>query len=74
MVPKPAESEDPGAEPGRRGEPAVYCEGDAQGRPEPHREPEQADEHTGPVAIARHVKSDGRALILYTRDRPAPPA
>jgi hypothetical protein len=26
------------------------------------------DEHSGPVAIARHVKDDGRALILYTRD------
>jgi hypothetical protein len=36
-------------------------------------EAEQTDEHTGPVVIARHVKSDGRALILYTRD-PRPPA
>jgi hypothetical protein len=26
----------------------------------------QASEHTGPVAIARHVKADGRALILYS--------
>ncbi len=25
-------------------------------------------EHLGPVAIARHVKEDGRALILYARD------
>ncbi|MGD0452489.1 MAG: hypothetical protein ABSB69_02730 [Solirubrobacteraceae bacterium] len=25
-------------------------------------------ERTGPVAIARHVKDDGRALIIYTRD------
>ncbi len=25
-------------------------------------------ERTGPVAIARHVKDDGRALILYTCD------
>jgi len=52
MAAKPAEPEQPGAEPGRR------------------REPEQA----GPVAVTRHLKSDGRALILYTRDRPAPPA
>ena len=37
-------------------------------------EAEQTDEHTGPVAVTRHLKSDGRALILYTRDRPAPPA
>jgi hypothetical protein len=33
--------------------------------------PAQADERSGPVAIARHLKSDGRALILYTRDPPA---
>jgi hypothetical protein len=26
------------------------------------------DERSGPVAVARHVKDDGRALILYTRD------
>ncbi len=33
---------------------------------EPH------DEHEGPVAIARYVKPDGRALIIYTREtRPA---
>ncbi len=25
-------------------------------------------ERTGPIAIARHVKDDGRALILYSRD------
>jgi len=34
------------------------------------RQDERTDQHerTGPVAIARHVKDDGRALILYTRD------
>jgi hypothetical protein len=26
-------------------------------------------EHAGPLAIARHVKDDGRALILYTDQR-----
>ncbi len=31
----------------------------------------EAHEHVGPVAIARYVKDDGRALILYTRDPPA---
>jgi hypothetical protein len=31
-------------------------------------EPPRADERAGPVTIARHVKADGRALILYTRD------
>jgi hypothetical protein len=30
------------------------------------------DERVGPVAIARHVKDDGRALILYTREHPPP--
>jgi hypothetical protein len=30
------------------------------------------DERTGPVKIARHVKDDGRALIVYTRDPDAP--
>jgi hypothetical protein len=32
---------------------------------------EQTDEteRIGPVAVARHVKDDGRALILYSRDR-----
>ena len=46
--------------------------------PPPPGQPSQSDpqidapERTGPVAIARHVKDDGRALILYTRDeRPA---
>jgi hypothetical protein len=32
-----------------------------------------APERCGPIAIARHVKDDGRALILYTRDDPPPP-
>ncbi|HSZ13234.1 MAG TPA: hypothetical protein VK790_04285 [Solirubrobacteraceae bacterium] len=35
-------------------------------------EREQEDERTGPVKIARHVKDDGRALIVYTRDADAP--
>jgi hypothetical protein len=48
----------------------------------PLSEPERNGERSGPVAIARHVKSDGRALILYTREptgvirarKPRPPA
>ncbi len=28
-------------------------------------------EHTGPVAIERYVKDDGRALILYSDERRA---
>jgi hypothetical protein len=40
-------------------------------REPPRRDPEAADEQTGPVAIARHRKGDGRALILYTREPPA---
>ncbi len=31
-----------------------------------------APERIGPLAIARHVKDDGRALILYTRDEQPP--
>jgi hypothetical protein len=27
-------------------------------------------ERVGPLAIARHVKADGRALILYSRREP----
>jgi hypothetical protein len=29
---------------------------------------ESGREHFGIVSIARHVKDDGRSLILYTRD------
>jgi len=36
------------------------------------REPSRLGERSGPVAIARHVKDDGRALILYTLDDPPP--
>jgi|HubBroStandDraft_6_1064221.scaffolds.fasta_scaffold635502_2 hypothetical protein len=32
----------------------------------------EAGERIGPVAIARYVKDDGRALIVYTRDPQAP--
>ncbi len=28
----------------------------------------RAGQRVGPLAIARHVKDDGRALILYTRE------
>ncbi len=28
-------------------------------------------ERTGPLTVERHVKDDGRALILYTHDRRA---
>jgi hypothetical protein len=55
--------------------PPVGQEPDDEHRSAPHErstEPAREGEHVGPVAIARHVKSDGRALILYTRD--APPA
>ncbi len=34
-------------------------------------EGEPQDERCGPIAIARHVKDDGRALLLYTRVEPA---
>jgi hypothetical protein len=59
MAGKPAEPEPAGEEPGI--EPAPH----ANGKPD--------DERIGPVAIARYVKDDGRALIVYTREPPAPP-
>jgi len=31
-------------------------------------EAQQRDERVGALAIARHVKDDGRALILYSHD------
>jgi hypothetical protein len=37
------------------------------------RREEQAQERFGPLAVGRHVKDDGRTLILYThveRERP----
>ncbi|MGO9763369.1 MAG: hypothetical protein ACLP1Q_19120 [Solirubrobacteraceae bacterium] len=37
---------------------------------EGEREPQE--ERVGPVTIARHVKDDGRALIIYTRDTRPP--
>jgi len=39
------------------------------GRHEPQGGEAAGGERVGPVAIARHVKDDGRALILYARDR-----
>jgi hypothetical protein len=35
------------------------------GRSQPSAQPEAAAERYGTVAVARHVKDDGRALILY---------
>jgi len=35
-------------------------------------EQERAGERVGALTIARYVKDDGRALILYTRDRRRP--
>jgi hypothetical protein len=32
-----------------------------------------AGERVGPLAVARHVKDDGRALILYRRIEPGSP-
>ena len=49
----------------------------ASGRPEasstresPAEPGEQRAERYGLVTLTRHVKRDGRALILYTRDEP----
>jgi hypothetical protein len=55
---KPAEPEPAGEEP--------------EIEPAPHADREPHDERFGPVAIARYVKEDGRALIVYTRDARTP--
>jgi hypothetical protein len=59
MTPEPAPPTPP--QPPQRG---AGAEPDAGQRPRPV-EP-GADEHYGPVEIARYVKDDGRALLLYT--------
>jgi hypothetical protein len=58
MAGKPAEPERAGEQP--------------EIEPAPHLDRGAGDEHIGPVAIARYVKDDGRALIVYTRDPRAP--
>jgi hypothetical protein len=51
----------------RRSQPDSGAQADAgsPGEGPPPAEPQPA-EHYGPIAIARHVKDDGRALLLYT--------
>jgi hypothetical protein len=56
MAGKPAEPEPEPAGEQPDIEPAQYAD----------REP--GGEHIGPLAIARYVKDDGRALIVYTRE------
>jgi hypothetical protein len=63
MAGKPAEPPPSDRPPGIDGQADAHARGG-------EREPQH--ECSGPVAIARHVKGDGRALILYTRDD-APP-
>ncbi|HTA31904.1 MAG TPA: hypothetical protein VK721_00625 [Solirubrobacteraceae bacterium] len=70
MAGKPAEPPHPGHRP-------VGAEPLATGVSEDrHRRTDERElEHTGPIAIERYVKDDGRALILYFDERraPAPP-
>jgi hypothetical protein len=55
--------------PGKRPEPspAAASASATSGVDGAHLEP---DERVGPLAIARRVKADGRALILYSRAEP----
>jgi hypothetical protein len=62
MAGKPAEPPHPGHRAAGE-EPLSSGEGASQ------RERYRELERTGPVAIARHVKDDGRALILYFDER-----
>jgi len=75
----PGMSPEPAAPPPPRGsqpEPGTGLgHGDPRERPrpgEPRPGEPQPGERYGPIAIARHVKEDGRALLLYTR--PAEPS
>lgn len=73
MVGKPAEPPQPGQRPAGGEAPATG----GTGAPRPRTDGRER-EHTGPVAIERFVKDDGRALILYCDERraedPPPPA
>jgi hypothetical protein len=51
-----------------QGEPSSLGQGSSAPQ-ERDRAPGDPDERLGPVTIARHLKADGRALILYTVDR-----
>jgi hypothetical protein len=62
MAGKPAEPLHPGQRPA--GAEPLAADGRG-GRPAGERE------HTGPVALERYVKDDGRALILYFDERRA---
>jgi hypothetical protein len=53
---------------GKPGEPTDHGH-ESDARCEQEGQPASADERSGPVAIARHVKDDGRMLILYSLDR-----
>ncbi len=75
MARKPAEPPPSGqrSEIGQQAGPREQ-EGEREPRQERGRQDPRAEreEREGPVAIARHVKPDGRALIIYTRvTRPA---
>jgi hypothetical protein len=56
---------------GKRAEPPLPESGHVERRREGEREPRA--ERVGPLTIARLVKADGRALILYSEDREARP-
>jgi hypothetical protein len=53
----------------QEGEPGAAGDAEQHGEPGAAGDHGAASERVGPVAIARHVKADGRALILYTVDR-----
>jgi hypothetical protein len=54
---------------GKPGEPTDHGH-ESDARREQEGKLTSADERSGPVAITRHVKDDGRTLILYSLDRP----
>ena len=60
----------PGMTPGPAAPPPQRPQRDPGAEPDPGEQPRpgelQPDERYGPVVVARHVKDDGRALLLYT--------
>ncbi len=58
QVPPPPRGSPPGS--GTQADAASPQEGSPPGEPQP-------SERYGPIAIARHLKGDGRALLLYSR-------
>jgi hypothetical protein len=54
----------------RRGRGALRSDAGHSGGGDRHEDAEERHEPYGPLCIERHIKEDGRALILYARRKP----